>query len=196
MTVLHLVRHGESEWNLAGRVQGQSPLAGPLTATGRAQALVTARLIEREHPHAEAIFCSDLGRARETADIIAGVLGLPVKADPALREHQLGAFEGRRFADPLGDGTVEAEIDGLWRHPDRQAPDGESVTDLYVRVHEALDGYAAQYPDGELVLVAHGGVVRVATAPEDPRLGGPVPRRPVANATVTTLQLDGNRASR
>jgi probable phosphoglycerate mutase len=190
MTVLHLVRHGESEWNLAGRVQGQSRQAGSLTIAGREQALRTARHLATEQPGAEAIFSSDLPRARETAAIIAEVLGLPVEEDPELREQNLGTFEGQPFAAALGEATVAGEIDELWRHPDRRPPGGESITELYVRVHTALDRYAAEHPGRELILVTHGGVVRTATAPEDPRQGTPVPRRPVANATVATLHRE------
>jgi probable phosphoglycerate mutase len=188
-TVLHLVRHGQSVWNLAGRVQGQSRQAGSLTAAGRVQAERTARLLAERHPRAEAIMTSDLSRARDTAAIIAGVLGLPVDQDAELREQRLGHLEGRRFAEYLDSGTVQHVIDGMWRHPDRRPPGGESVTDVYLRVHGALARYAARYPGRELILVTHGGPVRVATAPSDPRLGAAVSQRPVANAAIVTLTL-------
>ncbi|SFJ24364.1 histidine phosphatase family protein [Amycolatopsis sacchari] len=183
MAVLHLVRHGESAWNLAGRVQGQSAEAGSLTARGLRQAAETAELLVRRP--VSAIFSSDLPRARATADVIARALGLPVREDPALREQHLGHLEGRRFTDRLGDGTVQDEIDRLWREPWRRPEGGESIADLYERIHTTLDRYAAH--DGELVLVAHGGPVRVATTSADPRLREPVPRVAVGNASVTTL---------
>jgi 2,3-bisphosphoglycerate-dependent phosphoglycerate mutase len=188
MSILHLVRHGESEWNLARRVQGQSIAAGSLTALGHEQAARTAALLAEEHPDADAIFTSDLSRARETAGIIAEVLGLPVRADAELREQNLGYLEGKRFADPLDGATVQDVIDGLWRHPGRRPSGGESITDLYLRIHAALDRYAAEYPGRELILVAHGGPVRVARTTADPRRGEPVPRTAVGNATVTTLR--------
>lgn len=194
MAVLHLVRHGQSEWNVARRVQGQSPLAGSLTSIGREQAVRTARLLAQEHPNAEAIFTSDLGRAAETAKIIGAELGLPVTAaDPELREQRLGEFEGRFFADPVdGDRTVEDVIDGLWQNPNRRPPGGESVAELYLRVRRALERYATEHAGRELILVTHGGVVRVATTRTDPRLGTPVPRRPVDNAAVATVTFDSN----
>jgi probable phosphoglycerate mutase len=188
-TVLHLVRHGESMWNLAGQVQGQSQEAGSLTAAGQAQAERTARRLAERYPRAEAILTSDLRRARDTAEIIAGVLGLPVDQDAELREQRLGDLEGRRFAESFGDGTVQDVIDGLWRYPDRRPTGGESITELYRRVHQSLARCAAQNPGGELILVTHGGPVRVATAPSDPILGGAVPRRPVANAAIVTVTL-------
>ncbi|GHF39260.1 putative phosphoglycerate mutase [Amycolatopsis bartoniae] len=186
MPVLHLVRHGESEWNLAGRVQGQSAEAGSLTARGLRQAAQAARLLAERYPDIDAIFSSDLPRARETAEVIASVLGLPVRTDPCLREQHLGCLEGRRFADPLGEGTVQDAVERLWREPWRRPGDGESITDLYERVHATLDRYAAG-PGREVVLVAHGGPVRVATTSADPRRREPVPRVTVGNATVTTV---------
>lgn len=190
MAVLHLVRHGESEWNLAGRVQGQSPEAGALTPRGLDQAARTASLLAERHPHAAAIFSSDLPRARQTADVIAGVLGLPVHEDPQLREQNLGALEGRRFADPLDGGTVQDVIDQLWREPWQRPAGGESITGMYERVHMALTRYG-EHCGRELILVAHGGPVRVAVTTADPRLREPVPRVAVGNATVTTLDLSG-----
>jgi probable phosphoglycerate mutase len=190
MAALHLVRHGESAWNVAGRVQGQSRMAGALTPAGRQQAARTARMLAERHPAADAIFTSDLSRARETAGIIADLLGLPVSEDAGLREQHLGDLEGRRFADPLGEGTVQDVIDDLWRNPARRPSGGECIADLYLRTHAALARCAAAYPGRELILVAHGGPVRVATTTADPRLGEAVPRVAVGNATVTTLDTD------
>ncbi|TNC26955.1 histidine phosphatase family protein [Amycolatopsis alkalitolerans] len=185
MATLHLVRHGESEWNLAGRVQGQSPEAGALTPRGLDQAAGAAALLAQRNPRAEAIFSSDLPRARQTADVIAAALGLPVREDPRLREQDLGCLEGLRLADPLGEGVVHDEIERLWREPWRRPGDGESITDLYERIHGTLKEYAGQ--GRELILVAHGGPVRVAMTTADPRLREPVPRVAVGNATVTTV---------
>lgn len=176
--MLHLVRHGESEWNVAGRVQGQSASAGSLTATGRAQAARAAALLAGTR--ARAIVTSDLRRARDTAVILAETLGLPVQRDPALREQNLGELEGRAFAE----GTVQETIDELWRNPERRPPGGESILEMYERIHATLDRCAGQ----DLILVTHGGPVRVATTTADPRRGQPVPRVAVGNAAVTSLQ--------
>jgi probable phosphoglycerate mutase len=185
--VLHLVRHGQSTWNAAGRVQGQSARAGGLTAAGRAEARRSAALLTERHPDAGRIVTSDLDRARETAEIIAGVLGLPVEPDPDLREQRLGDLEGRRFDDRMGTGTVQDAVDRLWRHPHRRPRGGESVADLYLRVRRALARHRARLPVRELVVVTHGGPVRVATATADPRTCRPVPRRAVGNASISSL---------
>jgi 2,3-bisphosphoglycerate-dependent phosphoglycerate mutase len=85
MTQLWLIRHGLTDWNLEGRYQGQSDI--PLNAEGLAQA---RRLAERlKGTSIEALFSSDLLRAYQTAKILGECLGLPVQADPRLREiHQ------------------------------------------------------------------------------------------------------------
>ena len=173
--MLHLVRHGESAWNVAGRIQGQSPEAGGLTRTGRAQAARAAGLLAGTR--AEAIVSSDLLRTRQTAVVLAEALGLAVYEDPALREQHLGALEGRKVRE------VQDTVDELWDVPATPAPDGESVLQMYERIHAVLARYAGR----DLILVTHGGPVRVATTAADPRRGS-VPRVAVGNASVTSLQ--------
>ena len=180
---LRLVRHGESQWNLAGRVQGQSKLAGTLTAKGRRQAEKAAEQLAGHRRHAEMIVCSNLPRARDTATIIAAILDLPVAEDPDLREMNFGDLEGRRFTDPMGRRTVQDIVENLWLNPRQHRPGGESVADLYARMRRATTRYTGE----ELILVTHGGPVRVATATHDPRNGRPIPRIAVANTAVVTL---------
>jgi probable phosphoglycerate mutase len=188
-SVLHLVRHGESTWNLAGRIQGQSLEAGGLTAAGRAQAQLTANLLA-ERPRPAAIIASDLIRARETAEIIAAHLGLPLEFDPALREQQLGVLEGRRLDLPFGDDpTAQDAVDRLWREPFLRPDGGESIVDMYDRVHRAFRRHAEARPGVEIVLVTHGGPVRMASTPERPTPEVEVPRIGVDNASVTTITV-------
>ncbi|MFI9384699.1 histidine phosphatase family protein [Kutzneria sp. NPDC052558] len=189
-SVLHLVRHGESTWNLAGRIQGQSAEAGGLTAAGRAQAHRTADLLAGRPTRPDAVIASDLIRARETAEIIAARLGLPVEFDPQLREQQLGDLEGHRLDSPFSDDpTAQHSVDRLWREPFRRPSGGESIADMYARVHRALRRHATDRPGAELVLVTHGGPVRMASAPEPPTPGVPVPRVGVDNASVTSITV-------
>jgi len=208
---LWLVRHGESGWNVAGRIQGQLPAAPGLTATGREQAAHAARELARRAPRAGLIVASDLTRAAETAGIIADHLGLPVQFDPALREQSLGDLEGQSaFVTAEADGSGRAEgargtedgrrmegnrgteddpgtvdlLDAFWADPFRKPPGGESVAEMYDRVRRALDRIAASRPGADLIIVTHGGPVRVATAVYPPARGQAFPRTAVANASI------------
>src|SRR5579875_1019395 len=184
---LFLVRHGQSTWNLAGRIQGQSPAAGGLTPTGRAEAARAARHLAGHAPNARAIVSSDLLRTAETAEIVADALGLPVEFDPELREQRLGIFEGRHLDAPASPvpGTVGEAVDRLWHDPFVRAPGGESVAGMYQRVRGALRRIAASRAGADVIVVTHGGPVRVARLASPPEPSREIPRTPVANASVT-----------
>lgn len=184
-TVLHLVRHGESGWNAARRVQGQSPDAPSLTARGRAQASAAVELLAELAPRARLVVASDIARARETALIVAAGLGLPVRWDPGLREQDLGTLEGRPLDDELDGIRVADIVEGLWTDPDRRPRGGESIRDLHRRVHATLVRIAGETAAADLVVVTHGGPIRVATVPTADGLT----RRPVENASVTRVRI-------
>jgi broad specificity phosphatase PhoE len=95
-SVIFLARHGETDWNASGRMQGQTDV--PLNGVGRAQARGLAGRLRGEG--LRAICSSDLSRARETAEIVAAELGLAVSyVDPAFRERAFGIFEGLTHAE-------------------------------------------------------------------------------------------------
>ena len=140
MTKLLLVRHGETDWNAEGRLQGQTDR--PLSDYGRRQAQQLADELGSEE--FEAIYSSDLIRARETAEIIARRLELPVKLDPDLREKDWGTWEGLT--------SVER---------DRVEFAGESTEAHQQRILEALRRIAERHPrDGVVLVVTHGGSMR------------------------------------
>ena len=167
-----LARHGETDWNLAGRWQGHTDV--PLNATGRAQAAALAERLRREG--IEAVATSDLARARHTAEIVAGALGVPVAVvDPDLREQRFGRFEG------LTPGECERRFPDDWARyvadPHAGPPGGESRSALCQRVVRAVRGAAARLP-GPALLVTHGGALRallaaLPAAPGAPASGGP-----------------------
>jgi 2,3-bisphosphoglycerate-dependent phosphoglycerate mutase len=140
VTTLLLVRHGETDWNAEGRLQGQTDR--PLNEFGRRQARRLAdELADQE---LEAIYSSDLVRARETAEIVAGRLGLPVNLDPDLREKDWGTWEG---------------LTALER--DRVEFVGESTEAHQERILRALRRISGEHDDGGRVLVVtHGGSMR------------------------------------
>ena len=144
-----LVRHGETEWNVAGRRQGQ--LDSPLTAAGRQQAEQLAATLAAERP--DAIFSSPLGRATTTAGIIARACGLVPVVVPELTEIDHGDFAGRTNAELAahhGDEWERRNADKYgWRFPG-----GESYRDANLRALAALaaiDGHGVTRP----VVVSH-----------------------------------------
>ena len=139
MTVLLLVRHGETDWNAEGRVQGHTDR--PLNDFGRRQAKELADRLAGEG--ADAIYTSDLVRAKETAEIVGERLGLTVVVDPGLREKDWGTWEGL-----TGDERIHVEFEG------------ESVEDHRDRVMAAVRRIVARHPDQRVVVVTHGGSLR------------------------------------
>ena len=139
MTELLLVRHGETDWNAEGRLQGHTDR--PLSDVGRRQAERLADELAGER--LDAVYASDLARARETAEVVAGRLGLPVVLDPDLREKHWGTWEG---LTPTERATVEHV--------------GESSAEHRERTLRALRRIAERHPGGRVLVITHGGSLR------------------------------------
>jgi probable phosphoglycerate mutase len=146
MTLLYLVRHGETDWNLERRIQGSTDIK--LNATGRAQAAATGALLARRSW--DAIYASPLSRAFETASIIAAANGLPLPtAVPELVERNYGEAEGMTGADIDKKYPRNAEVPGR-----------ESRDAVTARVLPALLAIAEHHHDEAVIVVSHGGVIR------------------------------------
>ena len=140
MTTLLLVRHGETDWNAEGRLQGHTDR--PLSEFGRRQAERLAATLAAEK--LDAIYASDLARARETAEIVGERLGLPIALEPDLREKDWGTWEGLT--------AVER---------DRVEFVGESTQAHQERILGALRRIAERHPrDCRVLVVTHGGSMR------------------------------------
>lgn len=154
-TTLILVRHGETQWNAEGRVQGHTD--SPLTARGRAEA---QRLAERlAGMQVAAIYSSDVGRARETAEFIAAPHGLTVRVREALRERCYGALEGKTMEEAAREdsGWLEGwRADRLRLAP----PQGETQPEMSQRVMTALREIAAADIGSKVVVSTHGGPIK------------------------------------
>jgi 2,3-bisphosphoglycerate-dependent phosphoglycerate mutase len=182
VTRLVVIRHGETAWNAAGRLQGHQDI--PLNPLGRAQAAALAGALAGEG--LAAVVASDLQRAWQTGAALAGPLGLPLQAEPGLRERCFGSLEG----------LTHAEIEARWpadarrvreRDPGFTPERGESLLDLQARCLATVDRVAAAFAGRSVALVCHGGVLdilyRAAThvALDRPRSW------PLGNASINRL---------
>ena len=154
---LVLLRHGQTDYNVGGRMQGH--LDSMLTETGVEQAASVAPEIARLVP--DRVISSDLKRAVDTADLVSAACGLPVKYDARLRETHLGEWQGRTVAE-IEDGWPGAIA--TWRSdPGWAPPGGESRIEVVRRslpvVEELDEEFATGDPDTTVVLVAHGGLI-------------------------------------
>ena len=140
MTTLLLVRHGETDWNTERRWQGHADV--PLNDRGREQAQRLAEELGAEM--LDAIYASDLVRARETAEIVGAALGVEVIPDPDLREIDVGSRQGR-----------------TWTEIDNQPEwDGEPHQAHAERVLRAVHAIAERHPSQRVLVVTHGGSMR------------------------------------
>jgi broad specificity phosphatase PhoE len=151
MTCLCLVRHGQTDWNLEGRYQGQSDV--PLNEHGWAQANALTRRLQ--HQEFAAIYASDLLRAKQTAEIIAALHDLPVIVEPRLREINQGDWEGQ-LVDVIKDRYATLWEQRLVDPASVRPPGGETVGEVAGRVYAALDDIALRYPAGTVLIASHG----------------------------------------
>ena len=159
------IRHGETAWNVDTRLQGHLDIA--LNTKGLWQAEQVARALAGEA--IDAIYTSDLLRAWHTASAIAQTTGAQLVARQELRVRCFGNFEGQTYAE-LEAQWPEAALRWRKREPDWAPPGGESLLALRQRIASTVDAFAAQHVGGQIVLVAHGGVMdvlyRLATGQE------------------------------
>jgi glucosyl-3-phosphoglycerate phosphatase len=158
MTRLVVWRHGRTEWNLVGRIQGQTDV--DVDEVGLAQAERAAPRVAAFEP--QLIVSSDLRRAVRTAQPLAALTGLPVDLDPRLREQYYGPWQGLTWPE-----IAEAYPDDFarWGTGTPVAnPAIETVEDMAKRVSSAFRDIVDRVGDGTAVLVTHGGAARVGSA--------------------------------
>lgn len=150
------IRHGETAWNVATRIQGQLDIG--LNNIGRWQAKQLAQALAEE-PF-QAIYASDLLRAWDTAISVGDAVNTPVQTVHALRERGFGVFEGKTFAQ-IGELWPDQAQRWRQRDPDFSPEGGESLVEFRQRVVTAVNQLAAAHTGGQIALVAHGGVMDV-----------------------------------
>lgn len=148
------IRHGETAWNVATRIQGQLDIG--LNDAGRWQASRLALACGDER--FDAIYSSDLARARDTARVVASGAGLEVRTDIGLRERGFGVFEGLTFAEIEQRFPDQAR---RWRQRDASfGPDsGETLLAFYARAVGTVASLAARHRGQHIAVVTHGGVL-------------------------------------
>ena len=144
-TTLGLLRHGQTDWNIDLRLQGSTDI--PLNETGKAQALVAAQLLHREDW--DVIIASPLSRAKDTAEIVGGILDMPVVIVPELIERSFGTAEGMDHASWRKLYESHVHIEGL-----------ESLEDLRARTLLLLELIKNEYSGQRVLAVSHGAFIR------------------------------------
>ncbi len=144
-TLLGLLRHGQTDWNIDLRLQGSTDI--PLNQTGKAQAQIAAELLQREDW--DVIIASPLSRAKDTADIVGIELNMPVVVVPELIERSFGSAEGMDHASWRKLYESQVTIEGL-----------ESLDDLRDRTLLLLDLIKNEYAGQRVLAVSHGAFIR------------------------------------
>lgn len=136
---LLFTRHGQTDWNLAKKVQGKADI--PLNETGKKQAKIVKEQLESEP--IDLIVCSPLARAVETAKIINSGRNIPMYRAESLSERDFGEFD----------------YEGFWSYREnKEYQKAENIQAFFQRVYGFLDALSATYPDKRILLVAHGGI--------------------------------------
>lgn len=146
---VYLARHGQTEWNAMGRMQGQRDI--PLNENGRAQARELARKLEGVP--LDAIYSSALQRSRQTAEALQG--RAPIEALAGLNEQSLGAFEG--LGRDERDGERRQAFERRQQNPDDPLDGGESTNQHFTRVEATVRRIRDKHPRGSILIVGHGG---------------------------------------
>lgn len=183
MHVIYLARHGETDWNRQNRWQGHTDVA--LNDLGRGQAAALAERL-RAHDLVRA-YASDLGRARETAEIVARILGIPLLGtDARLRERSFGLFEGLTAEE------CEAQHPEHWRRYRAERthlpPGAEAQRDVLERMRAAVHDLS-RAAEGPALLVSHGSAIRALVA-ELTR----APCGPLANGAAFRITVGSDQA--
>lgn len=155
-THIWLIRHGETSWNAEQRLQGWRDI--PLNEIGAQQARSVHGFLQKNPLQLDAIICSDLQRAIQTAEIAFEQYPLPIIQDPTLRERNYGIYEGHPWRELLHLPDQPPPAINL-RNPDLDIPEGENLRVFNERIITNFNRIAAERPSQRLAIVAHGGVI-------------------------------------
>ena len=153
-----LVRHGETDWNVARRLQGHTDI--DLNTHGVKQALQMAKALKEINLQFDVLYTSDLIRAVKTAKAIEEIFGVNAMTAEALRERHLGALQGLTIIDAP---NLEPELWNihLSRNIEHDLRGGESIKRFAERIHRGLETIRMQHLGNTILLVSHGGAIEM-----------------------------------
>ena len=155
MTKIIFVRHGQTEWNVLGRYQGQTDVALSPLGIEQAEKLAAHFPVDK----IEAVYSSDLARAMKTASCVADRFGLTVESRPELRELNFGDWEGLTYDEIVA--KWPDALENFFLHPDvLDIPHGESFPKLRERALACVEEIVARHPDQTVAVFAHGAILR------------------------------------
>lgn len=177
---LTVIRHGETVGNVQHLVQSHT--GGELTELGRKQAAGAAQQIDVAR--FTAVYCSDLRRCIQTAEIVVGD-DAQLTLAPKLRERDLGAYEGKHWED-----VPFVEYEG--EYVGKRMPDGESWMDVYCRIGKLLNELYAKHANEPILLVTHGGPVKAIRALLTPNISlAESIDMPILNGSIFEAEMSG-----
>lgn len=145
--VLYFVRHGQTDWNVLGKVQGRADIE--LNEKGIQQAEETGKALQNEK--IDLVICSPLKRAKQTAEIICKNRNIPIIYDEDVIERDFGEFEGVNKQD--------FDFEGCWSYKENKKYEkAENIREFFDRIYNFLDKIKEQYNDKRVLIVAHGGI--------------------------------------
>lgn len=155
MTKIIFVRHGQTEWNVLGRYQGQTDVALSPLGIEQAEKLAAHFPVDK----IEAVYSSDLARAMTTARCVADRFGLTVEPRPELRELNFGDWEGLTYDEIVA--KWPDALENFFQHPDvLEIPHGESFPKLRERALACVEEIVSRHPDQTVAVFAHGAILR------------------------------------
>lgn len=176
-TTLFIVRHGQTDWNIIGKIQGHIDI--PLNDTGIEQAQLVASFLKNKNVPFKALYSSDLQRAHQTAHPISKIFSLNIITMPHLRERHMGILEG------LTKPQVHELHGKHWENDFDTVPGGETKTEFLRRLTNQITLIAQNHIDESIVIVTHGHAIRqfLAYAGYDKDQWPPI-----TNATIITVK--------
>jgi broad specificity phosphatase PhoE len=187
LTRIYLVRHGQTAWNAEGRWQGTLDI--PLGELGHLQARALADHL-KERP-ITAIYSSDLSRAHATAEPLARVKGIEIQTDERLRELHFGIFQGLTHEEIRRKYPAE-ERQLFTNYMDYIVPEGESRREMQNRAYEIWNEVIQCHPNGDVLLMSHGGPVRLLLMKLFSEQRDRMLKVPLPNVSLTTIVADGD----